>query len=155
MFWLSDNEHNRQAQTCGLSWERYTEGSGDAEVERIPAAVWRQRGRAHYVSYEEPVSDKTGDVRTTLKIEADALTWIRHGLVTWTHTFRAGEEHTSRMLVGGQAMEITTSTKRLEIDVTGHGGRVFMEYDMIMGGDPQRIRLTLRFEQGECHEAHE
>lgn len=130
-----------------LTWTRKTISlsAGDVEVERIPSAVWRLRGQAHYITYDESAESAGGGTRTTLKMERDALTWVRHGLVTWTHVFREGERHVSRMMVAGRQMDIETHTSSLLIDVREHSGEVALVYAMGMVGDTEQVALTFQF----------
>jgi uncharacterized beta-barrel protein YwiB (DUF1934 family) len=149
MFWLpNETEAGRVGRACKLMWTRKTAGSDEAdeaEQEVIEGAVWRHRGHAHYLSYEEPMNGQ-GSVRTTLRVEPDALTWVRHGVVTWTHSFREGEQHASRLMLGQQSVNVETSTEKLVIEVQPNGGHVALVYDMQMAQEATRVELTLHFQ---------
>ncbi|GMA63586.1 DUF1934 domain-containing protein [Alicyclobacillus fastidiosus] len=136
-------------RTCVLTWVRRTAAGGQVETERIADVTWQQRAGAHYLSYEESVSGDTGSVRTTLRLEPLALTWIRHGLIDWTHTFREGESHTSRMTMGSQAIAISTQTTHLQVDIHPDGGRVTLAYVMMMAGEESDVALELTFSRSD------
>ncbi|EPZ52605.1 DUF1934 domain-containing protein [Alicyclobacillus acidoterrestris] len=133
-------------RTCVLTWVRRTDALQQPETEQISDVVWQQKAGAHYLSYEEPVSDAAGTVRTTLRLEADAITWIRHGVINWTHTFRAGEHHTSHMAMGPQSVSISTTTTSLHVDVGPNGGHATLVYAMQMAGEESDVALELTFE---------
>ncbi|MFB5190987.1 DUF1934 domain-containing protein [Alicyclobacillus fastidiosus] len=139
----------QKKRTCVLTWVRRTDAGGHVETERIADVTWQQRAGAHYLSYEEPVSGDTGSVRTTLRLEPHALTWIRHGLIDWTHTFREGDSHVSRMTMRSQAIAISTQTTHLQVDVHPEGGRVELRYVMTMAGEESDVALELTFSPSE------
>ncbi|MFD1675851.1 DUF1934 domain-containing protein [Alicyclobacillus fodiniaquatilis] len=153
MFWLADEI--APPRTCVLKWTRQVGTAAVAAMERVPEVVWRQRDRAHYLTYDESVNEAGGHVRTTLRLESDALTWIRHGLVTWRHTFRVGEKHHSEMQIGGQRVGMDTETHFLAIEIEPSGGRVEVVYDMQMDGESQRVRLKFNFHEGEIDGAEQ
>lgn len=146
-FWTS-SEPQFKARACRLLWTRKADGqaSGEAEVERIPQAVWRQRDGVHYLTYTESAVSSEGDTRTTLRIERDVLTWIRHGLVTWTHSFREGEAHSSRMMLTQQWINVETRTKSLQIEVRENSGVISIAYDFAMDDEWDVVDLGLHFE---------
>lgn len=146
MFWCS-NETAGFNRTVRLKWTRRLPNSGAEEQahETVDAANWRQRGQAHYLSYVESVDGPLQDVRTTLRIERDTLTWTRHGAFTWTHTFREGERHASRMQVGGQTLNVETNTHLLQIDVTEAGGEIQLVYEMAIDTEEAQVELSLSF----------
>lgn len=181
MFWLPDEASAEDIpRQCQLTWTRYENGGeleaadragevehkevaqqevaqqevGQQEVEQIENVVWRTRGQAHYLTYEEPEELLTASsgqesvhLRTALRLEKSSLTWIRQGAVEWTHVFREGEEHVSRMRIAGKSVPIETVTSALEIDVQSNSGYVLLRYDMKLGENVERIETTLSFHE--------
>ncbi|WP_169794048.1 DUF1934 domain-containing protein [Alicyclobacillus acidiphilus] len=95
-----------------------------------------------------PAADASAVVRTTLRVEADAVTWLRHGLVHWSHTFRAGQIFESRMALGHQLLDIRTETESLRVDVRRNGGTLSLAYIMWLSSDPSSpsTRVELAFD---------
>lgn len=169
MFWLPEQTAaNALSPTCTLTWTRReqepsanqlsaitVDGAEEraTDVERIENVLWRTRGQAHYLSYEEPseadgaIASGEGNLRTTLRIEAAALTWIRHGVVTWTHRFREGEHHVSSMYLAAQSAVVETDTTALAIDVKSLAGNVHLDYEMKLGGALTRIETAIAFQR--------
>lgn len=115
----------------------------------VKSARWSLRGQAHYITYEdEPATEASVEAsrcRTTLRIEPEQLTLIRHGSLRWSHTFRVGGEQTSTMHFGGMAIPVQTDTSMLTVNVQPDRGHVHLVYRMCLGGDNQVVELDIRF----------
>ncbi|WP_208320836.1 DUF1934 domain-containing protein [Alicyclobacillus sacchari] len=134
-----------------MVWRRHSgatvEGEDGSESKVIESAVWYQRRGVHFLRWQE--REQAGG-SITLRIEPDSVTWIRHGMVAWTHVFRAGDLAASQMAVGAGALAVETFTERLTIEVFPVGGTIHLVYRMRMAGQgeqPERIELVIRWER--------
>lgn len=130
-----------------LAWKRVEKAGSPREADTVDEFVIKdaslvQKQASHYLSYKDP---DAADARTTLKIEHDCLTMIRHGQVEWRHEFRAGEEYHSTMRIAHMSLQIETQTHRLSTEVVGDGGRLFVDYSIRMGGELKHVLLDLTF----------
>lgn len=144
MFWLDTEAEPR---VVPLTWTREATSDGETTVDtmEIADAMWTIRGNSHYVTYTDAEEVAGASLRTTLRLEADQLTMIRHGAVRWNHTFREGNRQTSTMHVGAMGVQIEADTTELKVDVTETGGKVRLAYHMELAGDEQQVVLTFKF----------
>jgi uncharacterized beta-barrel protein YwiB (DUF1934 family) len=135
MWWYRDGAPER---VVSIVWQRVerpvAEVGGDAVPadgtardvveERVAAASWRQRGGAHWLVYQEPPESgaSAGDGRNALRIEPNALTWMRRGAVDWTQRFIPGVTTQSWLNIGGRSMPVTVTTERMDATVSEGGG---------------------------------
>ncbi|MDQ0339357.1 uncharacterized beta-barrel protein YwiB (DUF1934 family) [Caldalkalibacillus uzonensis] len=59
----------------------------DEQVETVPGMLYR-KGKVYYLKYIE--HSEEGPINTTLKLEEDRLTVIRHGAASMNHVYRPG-----------------------------------------------------------------
>lgn len=155
MWWY---EEGATPRLVDLVWRREEACEGEppvVELLKIQNASWSLRGQSHFLTYEEPDSAGSGDsgalrTRTTLRVEPEQLTLIRHGAVRWNHTFRAGQTQTSTMHLGAMAMRLQTITRTFTVDVLPLGGVVTLAYELSLADEPQEVKLEFRF--GSCAE---
>ena len=80
--------------------------------QELVAQLFR-KGRTSYIRYEEEL-EGIGRVMTTLKVEEQQVTIIRHGVLRMKHVYRLGEETISQYETGEGSLIMKTKTLSLE-----------------------------------------
>jgi uncharacterized beta-barrel protein YwiB (DUF1934 family) len=121
-----------------LRWERREfEASGCVQqnVDCVEGATWTVKQGRHYLRYEEA----EGGTFTTLCVDGQEMTLVRHGEVTWNCAFRPGQETTSTMHAHGLVFGVRVQTKSFEAEVNQEGGRLAVSYRLWLDGDFQEV----------------
>jgi uncharacterized beta-barrel protein YwiB (DUF1934 family) len=144
MFWLDSTMTPRDVP---LRWTRTATSDGETTEDTldIESAAWTLRGNSHYLTYLDDQEIAGQGLRTTLRLEADQFTMIRHGAIRWNHTFREGQHATSTMNIGAMGVPVDATTVELTLEVTAAGGCIRVLYDMELAGDQQRVLLMISF----------
>ncbi|AZR74053.1 hypothetical protein BBF96_12000 [Anoxybacter fermentans] len=92
------------------------------------------KGQATYLQYEESAEGLEG-VRTTLKLEKNRVTLIRHGKVSMCQVFEEGVKDESQYKTSYGSIPLSTDTKRLEQALGFDEGRIRIYYDLYLGDE--------------------
>lgn len=93
-----------------------------------------QKGQATYLQYSEGAEGLEG-VQTTLKLEKDRVTLIRHGQFAMRQVFATGCKDEALYETPYGSLELLTDTHSLEMAVGYEEGRLRMTYDLYLGGE--------------------
>lgn len=107
----------------------------------------RQRGTGWLLTWQEGEDSGMGSTRTTFRLEDGKATLTRSGEITSHMVFHPGNPHTSVYETPYGSLPLTLHTLRLEGELTGQGGRIFIHYQMELGGGSAgetRMRLTVK-----------
>ncbi len=101
----------------------------DAEVMNfITEGSYYKKGGNYYITYaESPVTGLDGTT-TTLKIEPESITLIRHGNVSSLMVFKKGRKHTSGYETEYGTIEVGVTARKLSVDMNDFGGHFNVEY---------------------------
>ncbi|MEW8956099.1 DUF1934 domain-containing protein [Clostridium sp.] len=89
---------------------------------------------------ETELSGMEGTV-TILNIFEDYMELIREGSTACEMRFQRGKEHISLYNTPYGALELRTKTKKLDIDMGESGGKLFVEYELTITGQPSYITV--------------
>lgn len=109
--------------------------------------ILRREGEDWVLHYREDASSGLGDTRTTLRLEKDRATLLREGEVRSRMEFRPGASYTCRYATAYGELPMTIRTLRLEWELDEKGGKVFIIYQIELGGadvGENRLRLTVK-----------
>lgn len=127
------------AKRVPLRWERreFTDsGTVQHNVDCVEAATWTVKQGRHYLRYEEA----EGGTFTTLCLDRQELTLVRHGEVTWNCAFRPGHETASTMHAHGLVFGVRVQTKSFEAEVNQEGGRLALSYRLWLNADSEEVQ---------------
>lgn len=86
------------------------------------------------LTYEEQLVGMEG-VTTTIRAEGDEVVLLRHGPATVRQVFRKGKPDVSTYGTPFGELPMTIFPERVEYDFSGTSGRMFLEYDLNVGGE--------------------
>lgn len=107
----------------------------------------RREGTGWLLTYREGEDTGMGSTRTTIQLEEGKATLTRSGEMTSHMVFQPGQPHTSVYETPYGSLPLTLHTLRLEGELTGQGGKLFIHYHMELGGGSAgetRMRLTVK-----------
>lgn len=124
------------------TWDGRTE-----TLEQRAEGVLARTGEGYTLTYREGEDTGLGGTRTTLKLLGDRAELSRTGAVSSTMVFCPGSPHRSlyETAYGPIPMEVTT--RRLWSQMEETGGRVELEYDLVLGSGAAGqtlLRLTVK-----------
>ncbi|MDP4158776.1 MAG: DUF1934 domain-containing protein [Bacillota bacterium] len=113
--------------------QRYPEGHEDQQ-EVTTEGMFYERDGVFYVLYEEAGSESTGfeEVSTFLIIKEGLVTLNRRGAVDLTQEFKEGVLNRSIYTTSYGKIWISIIPHKIECDLTVHGGRISLEYDLFV-----------------------
>ncbi len=111
--------------------QRYPEGHEDQQ-EVMTEGIFYERNGAFYIVYSEPGNDSTGHetVSTFLSIKEGSVALNRKGAVDLSQEFRKGILNRSIYTTCHGTIWLSVMPHRVESDLTVHGGRISLEYDL-------------------------
>ncbi len=95
------------------------------------------RNGLHYVLYDDDSVDEERMASTVLKIGADHLTLLRHGVVNQKQEFALDHECRSQYQTPFGSLELACYTHKLKIDYGTVSGTVDVGYDLSVEGRHQ------------------
>lgn len=107
----------------------------------------RREGEGWALCYREGEDSGLGDTHTVLRLEEGRAILAREGEVTSRMVFQPGEPYVCRYATPYGQLPMTIRTLRLEWEMNGDGGKVFIIYRIQLGGadvGENRLRLTVK-----------
>lgn len=93
-----------------------------------------QKGQATYLQYQEGAEGLEG-VQTTLKIEKDRVTLIRHGELSMNQVFKSGTMTEGIYRTPWGQFDMGTETTNIEMALGFEEGRFRIFYKLYLGGE--------------------
>ena len=111
----------------------YSEGHEDQQ-ELITLGTFYERNGVFYLFYKESNNESTslGDVTTFLIIKEGSVVLNRKGAVDLSQEFKKGVLNRSIYGTFYGKIWINVMPRRVEYDLTVHGGRINLEYDLFV-----------------------
>ena len=108
-------------------------GPGDeGRMELITEGKLYKKENTFYVSYKETGVTGMEGTTTTLKVEENRITLIRHGTVASTFVFEEGVENISHYATEYGVFTVGVKADRIESVLDEHGGIVAVSYSLDM-----------------------
>lgn len=113
--------------------QSYPEGHEDLQETSTFGAYYERNG-AVYVVYKESGNESIGlgDVSTFICIKDDSVTLNRKGAIDSKQVFKIGELNRSIYTTRYGKLWLSVMPNKIEIDLTVHGGRISLEYDLFI-----------------------
>ncbi|TGE33965.1 DUF1934 domain-containing protein [Desulfosporosinus sp. Sb-LF] len=113
--------------------QKYPEGHEDQQ-ELITEGTFYERKGVFYVLYRESGSESTGleEVTTFLSIKEDSVTLNRKGAVDLAQEYKKGVLNRSIYTTCYGKIQLSVMPDKVECDLTVHGGRISLEYDLFV-----------------------
>ena len=102
----------------------------DSDVEMITAGNYYQKDGKHYILFDEAVEGMNGKIRNTIKITADQLEIIKHGLTNGHMVFQAGKKTQTNYVTPFGEMAVGLNTEKVEIEEEENNIRVRVVYSL-------------------------
>ena len=102
----------------------------DSDVEMITAGNYYQKDGKHYILFDEAVEGMNGKIRNTIKITADQLEIIKHGLTNVHMVFRAGKKTQTNYVTPFGEMAVGLNTEKVEVEEKENNIRVRVVYSL-------------------------
>ncbi|EGW38936.1 DUF1934 domain-containing protein [Desulfosporosinus sp. OT] len=124
--------------------QKYPEGHEDQQ-ELITTGTFYERNGAFYVLYKESECESTGleGVTTYLSIREGLVTLNRKGSVDLAQEFKKGVLNRSIYTTCYGKIWLSVMPHRVECDLTVHGGRISLEYDLFIDDNLVSYNLLL------------
>lgn len=121
-------------------------GLGDEGLmELITEGKLYKKGNAFYVSYKETGMTGIEGTTTTLKIEENRVTLIRHGTVSSTFVFEEGRKNISHYATEIGVFTVEVKADKVNSAIDEHGGMVAVSYSLDMfGREHNEFIMTVR-----------
>lgn len=120
---------------------------GDELIRERAAGTLRRAGSGWLLTYREGESSGLGDTVTTLRLEEGRATLTRAGETASQMVFQVGEPYVCRYATPYGQLPMAVETLRLDWEMSGDGGKVFLIYKLQLGGaevGENRLRLTVK-----------
>ncbi|MDR3602014.1 MAG: DUF1934 domain-containing protein [Desulfosporosinus sp.] len=113
--------------------QTYPEGHEDQQ-ELIIEGTYYERNGVFYVVYKEAGSESTGleEVTTFLSIKEGAVVLNRKGAIDLSQEFKEGVLNRSIYTTCYGKIWLSVMPRRVECDLTVHGGRISLEYNLFI-----------------------
>jgi len=113
--------------------QKYPEGHEDKQEVLTVGKIY-ERNEVFYVFYKETEREATGlgDVTTLLTMKEDTVALSRKGAVELAQEFKMGVLNRSIYSTCYGNIWISVMPHRVEYDLTVHGGRISLEYDLFV-----------------------
>jgi uncharacterized beta-barrel protein YwiB (DUF1934 family) len=108
---------------------QYINGQPES-IELITQGEYYRENNDFFAIYEETEISGMEGTKTTLKIQPDSLTIIRHGTTNTNLLFKKGLNHVSLYNTPYGTLEVTVRPSKVLIDVGDTGGKVELRYKM-------------------------
>ena len=106
------------------------EDQEDDRVELVTNGTFYQKDEDYYITYKESELTGLGSTTTTVKIEPERVTILRFGETRTHMIFEEGQKHVSYYDIGVGALTVGISTKRIQKQLSEHGGHLMIDYAM-------------------------
>lgn len=107
----------------------------------------RREGESWLLRYREGEDSGLGDTVATLRLEEGRAVLERTGETVSRMVFQVGEPYACRYATAYGELSMTVKTLRLEWELSGAGGKVFLIYKLQLAGadiGENRLRLTVK-----------
>ena len=109
------------------------EPAGQADrIEFVTIGTYHLRPHEFYIMYKESELAGMAGVTTTLRVKDGRVTLNRMGAAGLKQEFEPGVLHRSVYNTNFGSLWLSILTKQLETDLTAHGGRISLEYDLFV-----------------------
>ena len=124
--------------------QKYPEGHEDQQ-ELITEGTFYERKGVFYVLYKESENESTGleGVTTFLSIKEGLVALNRQGAVNLSQEFQEGVLNRSIYTTCYGKIWLSVMPHRVECDLTVHGGRISLEYDLFVDDNLVSYNLLL------------
>lgn len=124
--------------------QRYTEGHEDQQ-ELITEGTFYERNGVFYLVYKESDDESTGlgDVTTFLSIKKESVVLNRKGAVNLSQEFKEGVLNRSVYTTCYGKIRLNVIPHQVKCDLTAHGGRISLEYDLFVDDNLVSYNLLL------------
>lgn len=114
-------------------------------IEVVSPGKYIKDGELYKAIYEETeISGMEGTV-TTLEMSKEKVILVREGTTSAKMVFDLSEPMVSLYSTPYGSLQITTFTKKLDVDMDELGGKLNIEYEISIEGEkPQKTALTLK-----------
>lgn len=113
-------------------------------IEVVSPGTFVKNGDSYKAIYEETEISGMEGTLTTLEIEKNKVVLLREGTTSAKMIFDLKEPMVSLYSTPYGALQITTLTKKLDVDMDELGGKLNIEYEISIGGEkPQKTALTM------------
>lgn len=109
-------------------------GQEDEAIEIVTQGQFYKKGNSYYAVYDETELSGMAGTTTTIKVNEDKLTLIRLGTTNARVEFKNKYKSISMYNTPYGTLELAIQTKKLDVNVSDTGGRVFVDYDMTLAG---------------------
>ncbi len=106
--------------------------SDEGRMELITEGKLYKKENAFYISYKETGVTGMEGTTTTLKVEEDRVTLIRHGTVASTFVFEEGKENISHYATEFGVFTVGVRADKISSSMDEHGGVVAVLYSLDM-----------------------
>lgn len=101
-------------------------------IEFITVGTYHVRQHNFYIIYKESELTGMAGVTTALRVQDGRVTLNRMGAAELKQEFEPGVLHRSVYNTNFGSLWLSVLTKQLETDLTAHGGRISLEYDLFV-----------------------
>jgi len=122
----------KKAVTIQVNGRQRYQAGHEEQQELITTGAFYERNDVFYVVYKEP--DETGleDVTTFLSIKEDLVVLNRQGSVDLLQEFKKGVFNRGVYTTSCGKLWLSVMPHTVEYDLTVHGGRISLEYDLFV-----------------------
>ena len=122
------------------------DGVGEEQVEQQFPGRLLPRGDGWVLSYRDRDPGGREGTLTILRLEREQVLLQRTGVINAQMRFRVGERHRSQYDTPYGAIPLEIITRRLDVDVSGAGGTIEIDYALDLGGQAgsNRFQLMIR-----------
>lgn len=130
-------------------------GSGlddEGRMELITEGKLYIKDNAYYISYKETGVTGMEGTTTTLKIEENRVTLIRHGTVSSTFVFEEGKKNTSHYATEFGVFTVEVAAEKVYSVMDDNGGMVAVSYSLdVFGKEKNEFIMTVREVEDDGH----
>lgn len=117
-------------------------GNEDEAIEIVTQGKFYKKNDCYYAIYEETELSGMAGTTTTIKIKPNEFSLIRMGTTNARVEFKDSYKNISMYNTPYGTLELSVQTKKLDIDINENGGKVSVDYDMSLSGQPP-LKTTL------------
>ncbi|ABO51686.1 conserved hypothetical protein [Desulforamulus reducens MI-1] len=105
-------------------------------TEMVVPGTYHRKNNCYYIIYKESALTGMENTTTTLKVESKTVTIIRNGNVSMRQIYEAGMERSSIYQTSFSRMDMTVTTRNIEVNLTDIGGSIKLDYELLLDHAP-------------------
>lgn len=109
-------------------------GNEKEAIEVVTKGQFYEKENCYYAVYEETALSGMEGTTTTFKIKPDEFFLMRMGTTNAKMKFKDKDKNVSMYDTPYGTMELHIQTKKIDIDIDGNGGKVYIDYNMNLEG---------------------